>query len=1206
MSIDTDYIGRLGRLAFAAAAAVAVAAFAACADDEGIVDNGIRPSDCLIFSTDLRPCGSGASRSSAANLETEVEEWALQTAAGEEAATRGTLTTLPTGEAGVIGYTYETGETPATPFVPSGYHATQYIVPFSFDGDELYPYDPKRPIRWKMVTGDHLAIYVYAPVTVTDPEAPGDPYKVEQQNLTVDTNYPPALTYEVASEVKDQKDIIISMWRSPETESYKNKAIPLTFDHALTAIRFKVGFECTVKSVSIEGVYNSGTYRLLNDDPSDENAWGWERRAGGDGSDDLTTASYTVDFGSGKTFKKGDLVTDNGNTLILIPQTLPADAKIVLTCTDKTYTAAIGGKSWDRGKLITYTLYENKAPETIYFDLALANVMIDGKTKKYSGKVHKDGKDIDVTGTHTNGNHYYVYQSTDANRDEIWNGDVCTPPEYEEVKGPDGRPWRDYITNNPDVNAVINAWSSNAWNIKHNQKESPGNDVLAQEVGRSGTEHRIDILGAGTCEVTIDNIYSYYQYGIENINYNPADRKFGGITVAPIQGNSAARDAKVTIKMIGDNRVGAVHYSNNAKNGNELIFEGTGSLTVADVDGRTVNGTTNPNNGIGIESGVGYWGNHWSSAIGGRDSGDEQKSFGIVINSGTIFAGTTKAENCTAIGGGGNDYGTVTINGGTVTAVATTTGTAIGGGIGYGSPGGKGEVTITGGNVYAYNLANRWGIPSSAIGGAGSRTNYGEKGIVKISGGYVYAESALGTAIGGGSSSTKQGGDAEIEITGGEVIARTASEISASIGGGTGFVNDGNIGNPDSGTYNGGSATITISGDPIIRTGSIGGGGTGDTGGKNPGHLGNATIHVSGGDISAQFILAAGSGKTPTFKMDGGTIRNSDTLDEVYKHVKENGGAIYLENGTVEISGGRILNCSAEWGGAIYIEGTTGKPSSASFKMTGGQIKDNEVAEDGGAIYILDGTVELLGGTIENNLATIGNGGGVFIRRGNLTVDGAKILNNSAEAASSGGNGGGIYVYSYLEDVNVNLISGEIIGNTADRLGGGVCVDLQNSDKVAEVVIGEAGGNKDGIRITDNLALLRGGGLYARGKNAHITINSGTILGNTVSQYVHNQNVANEGGTVTLNNDDVTTSNVVSFYKNDGTSAAGDPPYSTQYIVTSTNSFLVTPTVSRTGYDFTGWNTKPNGTGETYTDGQTMNINTDISLYAQWKIAVQP
>ena len=40
--------------------------------------------------------------------------------------------------------------------------------------------------------------------------------------------------------------------------------------------------------------------------------------------------------------------------------------------------------------------------------------------------------------------------------------------------------------------------------------------------------------------------------------------------------------------------------------------------------------------------------------------------------------------------------------------------------------------------------------------------------------------------------------------------------------------------------------------------------------------------------------------------------------------------------------------------------------------------------------------------------------------------------------------------------------------------------------------------------------------------------------------------------------------------------------------------------VTRPGYDFIGWNTRPDGTGNQYEPGDQITINGDITLYAQW------
>ena len=42
---------------------------------------------------------------------------------------------------------------------------------------------------------------------------------------------------------------------------------------------------------------------------------------------------------------------------------------------------------------------------------------------------------------------------------------------------------------------------------------------------------------------------------------------------------------------------------------------------------------------------------------------------------------------------------------------------------------------------------------------------------------------------------------------------------------------------------------------------------------------------------------------------------------------------------------------------------------------------------------------------------------------------------------------------------------------------------------------------------------------------------------------------------------------------------------------------------TRTGYIFSGWNTKANGTGISYFPGQVIRLTSSITLYAQWKIA---
>jgi uncharacterized repeat protein (TIGR02543 family) len=46
---------------------------------------------------------------------------------------------------------------------------------------------------------------------------------------------------------------------------------------------------------------------------------------------------------------------------------------------------------------------------------------------------------------------------------------------------------------------------------------------------------------------------------------------------------------------------------------------------------------------------------------------------------------------------------------------------------------------------------------------------------------------------------------------------------------------------------------------------------------------------------------------------------------------------------------------------------------------------------------------------------------------------------------------------------------------------------------------------------------------------------------------------------------------------------------------------LPSSTFSRSGYVFVGWNTKANGTGTSYSVGESIILTADLTLYAQWE-----
>lgn len=716
----------------------------------------------------------------------------------------------------------------------------------------------------------------------------------------------------------------------------------------------------------------------------------------------------------------------------------------------------------------------------IYFDLAAGNVTFN--KSNYEGYVFVGGSATKVTGTHAAGNKYYVYQSTGANRAETgyesdteYSAGNCRIPEYPRVRN---GAWGSYITNNTDVRKVSETWET---------------DAAAS--GRTGTPNRITFSAGASYDVTIDDIWS--DYHVKNVA-----RSTGGIA-ADLRTD---KNTTIRLRLKGDNRFGNVHYSSEKGSGNKIIFSNgedgnqtAGSITVADF----------PDN---------FGANYWCSAIGSCDN-NVDRSDGIVIESGVIYAGTTSADDCTAIGGGGNAYGGVTISGGTVTAVTASTGTAIGGGIGWGSQGGDANVVISGGRVYAYNMgigtdsgAYTSFVPAVAIGGGSADTNFGNQDTtVRISGGFVYAKSVGGAAIGGGGSGTKTGGKATVEIEGGTVIAKSVGgtvtytkknsgkkteTISAgvSIGGGTG-----NTG--------GGSVNLQVSGG-ILRTGSIGGGKTTGTG-----NIGSATVNISDGDIVGQVIMAEGAAANCSFTMTGGRIHDTNVIegnkitdiedpqkDVPIQYIQENGGAVWMQdkNGVTKISGGIIEGCTAALGGAVYMEGGsfTLSGNGTVQKNTAVRLNSQKIQGYGGGVYIIDGNAGIAGGFIRENAAQI-RGGGVYLEGGNVTVTDGSICENTAGVERAGeslptevGRGGGVY----LEGGLFTMTGGEISGNTARYRGGGIFLKTAPDLK--------------GGTISGNTAADSGGGLCINGDKLELASPAMEIFGNTAK---------NGGGIAVLN-----------------------------------------------------------------------------------------
>ncbi len=183
--------------------------------------------------------------------------------------------------------------------------------------------------------------------------------------------------------------------------------------------------------------------------------------------------------------------------------------------------------------------------------------------------------------------------------------------------------------------------------------------------------------------------------------------------------------------------------------------------------------------------------------------------------------------------------------------------------------------------------------------------------------------------------------------------------------------------------------------------------------------------------------------------------------------ITDSGTGAAVNNGTMHMYGGEISGngCGVQAGG----KNNENKSRSGSFYLHGGKITDNHGSR-GGGVYVINGFY-MDGGEVSNNTAT-GNGGGIYMEVGSISLSGGKVTGNRA-----GGDGGGVCTYAYSTDRSVVNLSGnaEISDNYAGGRGGGVYLYVYNylgNGNYCQLTM-------DSGKITGNTSVGEGGGVYA-------------------------------------------------------------------------------------------------------------------------------
>ena len=161
------------------------------------------------------------------------------------------------------------------------------------------------------------------------------------------------LQYTTPAEAKNQRDIVAAATGFISNPSNDATCTPvgLQFKHLCTAVIIKTGETMTagtIKSVSLKGVKNSGTYDMVG------SVW--------------TLSGNTTDFtispnqATTSTTPNGTDLNAGESTFMLLPQTLGADSKLEvafhdnISGRDRILSASLNGAEWPMGKTVTYRL----------------------------------------------------------------------------------------------------------------------------------------------------------------------------------------------------------------------------------------------------------------------------------------------------------------------------------------------------------------------------------------------------------------------------------------------------------------------------------------------------------------------------------------------------------------------------------------------------------------------------------------------------------------------------------------------------------------------------------------------------------------------------------------------------------------------------------------------------------------------------------
>ena len=231
---------------------------------------------------------------------------------------------------------------------------------------EFWGFTNNSNAKWPI--GSTVSFHAYAPHSSADKSQLT--YGVDKDNVQTQITYTASTTKEG---IINQPDLILATNAGSRQSADPDKAVSLSFQHALTAVTFALDKSFRDKyssfhidSLVLKGIPNKGTCKLSLSATDDVPSVTWSMDSG--------TGHYRFNLSGAQLTPGEDLVLTSGNqTLMMIPQTLPESAEVIL------YLSANGNhngiivslkdQKWEAGKSIIYKF--SGSPDELYPELKI-------------------------------------------------------------------------------------------------------------------------------------------------------------------------------------------------------------------------------------------------------------------------------------------------------------------------------------------------------------------------------------------------------------------------------------------------------------------------------------------------------------------------------------------------------------------------------------------------------------------------------------------------------------------------------------------------------------------------------------------------------------------------------------------------------------------------------------------------------------------